>query len=157
MRQHLQMEVGYSHSGHIVTGWWLLSCMPVELLGRGASSLIILEREGKCWSVFPPPQLRPVTFHGPVSLEVIFGLSLLHPGLAVACSPHLHGSRYIRGGPLRGTSLYAGCTGAGCRGLSFLLGGLAGLTGCDLRPLGSSIPTKWGHLCSCPFLATTPW
>ena len=90
-------------------------------------------------------------FHGPVSLEVVFSLSLLHPGLAIACSPHLHGSRYIRGGPLRGTSLYARCTEAGCRGLSFLLGDPAGLTGCDLRPPGQFYPRQVGTIVKLPF------
>ena len=55
LRQHLRMEMGYSHGGYTVTGWQLLSRMPVDLLGRGASSLLILEWEGKGWPVFSPP------------------------------------------------------------------------------------------------------
>ena len=144
MWQHLQMEVGYSHSGHIVTGRWLLSCMPVE-----------------CWVEVRLPS-SSWSGKGSVGLssrlldcdwQHFVGLSLLKLSSASACStqdwpspapPHLHGSRYIRGGPLRGASLYAGCTGAGCRGLTFLLGDPVGLTGCDLRPPGQFYPCQVG-------------
>ena len=137
MWQQLQMEMGYSQGGHIVAGPWLLSCMLVELLCRCASPLVILEREGKCWSVFPPPRLRPAMFHGPVSLELIIctGLNLVCPGPAITHSACLHGSRYvIRAGLLSLPSSCAGCTGASCWGLHFLLGDLVGLTMGSLRP-----------------------
>ena len=43
-RQHLWMEVCYPHGGYIMMSQRLLPRMPVDLLGGGAPSLLILER-----------------------------------------------------------------------------------------------------------------
>ena len=74
--------------------------------------------------------------HGPVSPKFIVseGLSPLHPGPAVSCSTSLHGSRYIRRGPLSRTRLFAQCLRAGSRSLLSPLGDLARLTRCNLWP-----------------------
>ena len=93
----------------------------VALLHAGRAAVpmhIPLEREGKCWSVFPPPRLRLAMFCGPVSLELIIstGLDLVHPEPAITHSACLHESRYVIGADsLSLTSPCAGCTGAGCR------------------------------------------
>ena len=65
-------------------------------------------------------------------------------------APRLHGSRYISGGPLRGTGLYGRYTGASRRGLWFPLGDQAGFTGCDLRPLGRLYPRQMGTFVELP-------
>ena len=55
LRQHLWMEVCYPHGGYIMTSQQLLPQMPVDLLGRSAPSLLILEREGVGGPVFTSP------------------------------------------------------------------------------------------------------
>ena len=89
-------------------------------------------------------------FHWPTPFKIILVLSSFHPGVAIACSPCLHGSRYISGGPLRGTGLYGKCTGASRWGLWFPLGDQVGLTGCDLRPLGRLYPHQMGAFVELP-------
>ena len=90
-------------------------------------------------------------FCGPTPFKNILVLGSFCPGVAVACSPCLHGSRYISGGPLRGAGLYGRCIGASQRGLRFPLGDQAGLTGCDLRPLGWLYPHQMGTFVELPY------
>ena len=87
-------------------------------------------------------------FCGPTPFKIILGSFC--PGVAVACSPCLHGIRYISGGPLKGTCLYGRCTGASRRGLRFPLGDQMGPTGCDLRPLGWLYPHQMGTFVELP-------
>ena len=91
-------------------------------------------------------------FHRPTPFKIILVLSSFHPGAAVTCSSCLHGSRYISGGPLRGTGLYGRCTGASHQGLQFPLGDQVGLTGCDLRPPGQLYPCQVGTSVELPSL-----
>ena len=55
LRQHLRLEVCYPHNGYIMTSWQLLSRVPVDLLGGGVPSLLILEWEGEGGSAFSSP------------------------------------------------------------------------------------------------------
>ena len=89
-------------------------------------------------------------FCGPTPFKIVLVLSSFCPGVAVTYSPCLHGSRYISGGPLRGTGLYGRCTGASRWGLQFSLGDQTGLTGCDLRPLGWLYPCQMGTFVELP-------
>ena len=89
-------------------------------------------------------------FRWPTPFKIILILGSFCPGVAVTCSPCLHGSRYISSGPLRGTGLYGRCTGASHRGLRFPLGEQVGLTGCDLRPLGWPYPCQKGTFVELP-------
>ena len=91
-------------------------------------------------------------FRWPTPFKFILILGLFHPGAAVACSPCLHGSRYISGGPLRGTGLCGRCTGASHWGLRFPLGDQAGFTGCHLRPPGWLYPHQVGTSVKLPSL-----
>ena len=134
---------GWPHCGRS----WLLSRILVELLSGGTSPLVILEGKGKSWSFPTPPRLLLVMFHRPIPLEIIIstGLDLFDPGLAITRSlgSCLYGSRCIlRAGLLSFPSSCAWCIGASCRGLQFLLGGLAGLTGHKLGLPGWCCPCQ---------------
>ena len=111
-------------------GWLHCDRPMVALLHAGRAAVLMCTSPcypgagRKCWLVFPPPRLRPVTFHRPVSLELIIctGLNLVHPGPAITHFACLHGSRDVIGvGLLSLPSSCAGHTGASCRGLCFLL------------------------------------
>ena len=91
-------------------------------------------------------------FHWPSPFKIIFVLGSFHPGVAITCSPCLHGSRYISGGPLVGTGLYGRCTGASRRGIWFPLGDQVGFTGCHLRPPGQLYPRQVGTSVKLPSL-----
>ena len=111
--------------------------MPVNLLGRGVPSLLILKWEGVGLLILTSPRLRLWMFCW--SFKPIFILSSFHPGAAIAYSPCLHRSRFISCSSLRGTGLQGRCTSS--RGLQFLLGDQSGLTRHQLGP-----PRQW-HPC----------
>ena len=91
-------------------------------------------------------------FCWPTPFKIILILSSFCPGVAIACSPCLHGSRYISSGPLRGTGLYGRCIGASCQGLRFPLRDQAGFTGHHLRPPGWLYPCQVGTSVKLPSL-----
>ena len=91
-------------------------------------------------------------FCWPTPFKIIFILGSFCPGAAVTCSPCLHGSRYINGGPLRGTGLYGRCTGASRWGIQFPLGDQARFTWHHLRPPGWLYPCQVGTSVELPSL-----